>query len=89
MSEFPIRAGDVLIVFSKEPSVHYQVGRVDEDGQYCFTAASRVWVKKTEAAAEDSARALARSSCNIFFKDAKTGESGDRGFAALRDTLDH
>jgi hypothetical protein len=51
------------------------VGTVDEDGQYRFTATSRVRVEKTEAAAEDSARALARSSTsNIFFKDAKTGE---------------
>ena len=74
MSEFPIRAGDVLIVFSNEPSVHYKVGRVEEDGQYSFTVASRVWVKKTEADAVNSARALARATCNIFFKDAKTGE---------------
>jgi hypothetical protein len=79
MPEFPIRAGDVLIVFSKEPSVHYKVGRVDEDGQYRFTAASRVRVEKTEAAAVDHARSLARilarlSTCNIYLKDAKTGE---------------
>jgi hypothetical protein len=25
MREFPIRAGDVLIVFSKEPSIHFRV----------------------------------------------------------------
>jgi hypothetical protein len=75
MSEFPIRAGDILIVFSKEPSVDYRVGRVDEDGQFRFTAASRVWVKTTLLAAEDCARDLPRSStCRIFLIDAKSGE---------------